>query len=221
MEGRPRICAPIVKDDLNIIKKVAPLVDLFELRLDLIGAEWEELARELKKPWLACNRAQREGGQWRGSEAKRVDEILKAARLGANIVDIELSTPGVEKIAGKIKGKAECLISYHNLKETPPLAKMREIIQKELEAGADICKLVTTAKSLEDNLAVLQLIRGFPGARVVAFAMGDLGAISRLLCPLVGGYFTYAAMKEGLESAPGQMTVGDLRKIYGTLKNGK
>jgi 3-dehydroquinate dehydratase type I len=98
---------------------------------------------------------------------------------------------------------------------------MRRIIQKELEAGADICKLVTTAKSLEDNLAVLQLIREFPGARVVAFAMGDLGAISRLLCPLVGGYFTYAAMKEGLESAPGQMTVGDLRKIYGTLKNGK
>jgi 3-dehydroquinate dehydratase len=35
---------------------------------------------------------------------------------------------------------------------------------------------------------------------------------------MVGGYFTYASIAEGRESAEGQITVGELRKIYGMLK---
>jgi 3-dehydroquinate dehydratase type I len=91
---------------------------------------------------------------------------------------------------------------------------MRELIQKQLEAGADICKVVTTAQKFEDNLAVLQLIADFPKARVVAFAMGPLGFTSRIMCPLVGGDFIYASIETGKEAAPGQIAVGDLRKIY-------
>jgi 3-dehydroquinate dehydratase len=33
-------------------------------------------------------------------------------------------------------------------------------------------------------LTVLQLISGFPGKRIIAFAMGDKGLASRILCPL-------------------------------------
>ena len=54
----------------------------------------------------------------------------------------------------------------------------------------------------------------FPGIKIVSFAMGDLGLISRVLCPLVGGDFTYASIEKGKESAAGQMTVEDLRKLY-------
>jgi 3-dehydroquinate dehydratase-1 len=83
-----------------------------------------------------------------------------------------------------------------------------------LKAGADIAKMVTTARSLEDNLTVLRLISEFPGVRLVAFAMGPLGAVSRVLCPLVGGDFTYTSIEKGKESAQGQMTVKDLSQIY-------
>jgi 3-dehydroquinate dehydratase-1 len=96
---------------------------------------------------------------------------------------------------------------------------MREIIQKQLATGADICKVVTTAKSFQDNLAALQLIKDFPETRVVSFAMGTPGQISRVLCPLLGGYFTYAAVREGRESAEGQISVMDLREIYRMLEN--
>ena len=88
-----------------------------------------------------------------------------------------------------------------------------------MDAGADICKLVTTARRFEDNLAVLELISDFPKARVISFAMGPLGGISRILCPLVGGDFIYASVVEGKESAVGQITVSDLRKIYGMVKD--
>jgi len=216
----PRICAVIVDNDLEAVSKVAPLVDLYEVRLDLIGDGWRELVKQLDKPWLASNRTAGEGGRWRGSEAKRTEELVEAVGLGAGIIDIELGTENLIETVKLIKQGAKCLLSYHDLTGTPPLDAMKEIVRRQLAAGADICKLVTTARKFEDNLAVLQLITDFPKARVVSFAMGDLGLISRILCPLVGGDFSYASVAEGKESAPGQLTVRDLNRIYGMLGDG-
>jgi len=91
---------------------------------------------------------------------------------------------------------------------------MREIVKRQLEAGADVCKIVTTAQRFEDNLTILQLIPEFPKTRIVSLAMGPLGFASRVLCPLVGGDFAYASIEPGKESASGQITVRDLTKIY-------
>lgn len=218
---RPRICAVIVSNDPEEIKRVEPLVELYEVRIDLVGDSWPELVKQLEKPWIACNRSAEEGGSWGGDESKRREELLSAIELGASIVDIELVTGNLKEMVRLVKERAKCLLSFHDLKGTPPLDRMREIVQKELEAGADICKVVTTARGFEDNLAVLQLISDFPQARVVSFAMGPLGSASRILCPLVGGDFIYASAGEGSESAPGQITVRDLSKIYGMLGNGR
>jgi 3-dehydroquinate dehydratase type I len=191
---------------------------LFEVRIDLIGDDWRELVKQLEKPWIACNRSADEGGSWRGSESKRREELLSAIEMGASIIDVELVTGNLKEIVQLIKKKAKCLLSFHDLKGTPPLDRMREIVQREMEAGADICKIVTTAQRFEDNLAVLQLISDFPRERVVSFAMGPLGFASRILCPLFGGDFTYASIEAGKESASGQITAGDLRKIYGMVE---
>ncbi len=215
---RPRICAVIVNNDLEAVREVKPLVDLFEVRIDLIGDDWREVVKRLKKPWIACNRSADEGGSWRGSESKRREELLSAIEMGASIIDVELVTGNLREIVQAIRKKAKCLVSFHDLKETPPLDRMREIVQREMEAGADICKIVTTAQRFEDNLAVLQLISDFPKTRVVSFAMGPLGFASRILCPLVGGDFTYASIGAGRESASGQITVRDLKKIYGMVE---
>ncbi len=215
---RPRICAVIVSNDLQAVKGVEPFVELFEVRIDLIGDDWRELVKQLEKPWIACNRSADEGGSWRGSESKRREELLSAIEMGASIIDVELVTGNLKEIVQLIKKKAKCLLSFHDLKGTPPLDRMREIVQREMEAGADICKIVTTAQRFEDNLAVLQLISDFPRKRVVSFAMGPLGFASRILCPLFGGDFTYASIEAGKESASGQITAGDLKKIYGMVE---
>ena len=212
--NRPRICAVIVDSDLAAIRKVEELTDLFEVRIDLIGDSWQELAKQLNKPWIACNRSVAEGGQWKGDETQRINELLKAIELGADIIDIELETRGLAETIPLIKQRAECLVSFHDLTMTPPLDSLKEIVQRQLVAGADICKIVTTARGFEDNITVLRLISEFPEARVVSFAMGDSGLVSRILCPLVGGDFSYASIEQGRESASGQITVRDLSKLY-------
>jgi len=211
---KPRICAVIVDNDLNALREVEPFVDLFELRIDLVGHGWQELAPQLKKPWIACNRRQDEGGNWPGNEARRIEKLLEAMELGANIVDVELRSSNLDKIVKLVKKRTRCLLSFHDLEKTPPLDEMIPVVQQELAAGADICKLVTTARGVEDNLRVLRLFGEFPGIRLTSFAMGPLGTISRVLCPLVGSDFTYASMEKGKESAHGQLTARDLLSIY-------
>jgi len=209
---RPRICAVIVNNDLKAIEEVEPFVELFEVRIDLIGDGWQELVKHLRKPWIACNRSADEGGSWRGDEKGRIGELVQAAGLGADMVDIELETKNLNEAMQLINTKF--LLSLHEVKATPPLDRMKEIVQRQLEAGAEVCKVVTTAQSFEDNLTVLQLIAEFPETRIVSFAMGPLGLVSRVLCQLVGGDFTYASIEKGKESAWGQITARGLRKLY-------
>ncbi len=215
---KPRICAAIIDKDLEAIREVEPLVELFELRIDLIGEGWADLATKLPKPWIACARSQAEGGNWQGDDAEKTETLITATELGADMVDIELSTSNLAGVIPLIKKQAKCLVSLHELKKTPPLEQLKEIIRKQLSAGADICKVITTAQSPADNLTTLELINEFPKIRVISFAMGPLGFTSRVLCPLVGGYFTYASVGEGRESAPGQLTVRQLKRIYEMMK---
>ena len=216
--SRPKICASIVNSDLKAVKRVESAVDLYEVRIDLIGADWRDIARRLTKPWIACNRKPDEGGVWRGGEEARVAELLSALELGAAMVDIELSTDNLGEVVKQIKKRAECLISYHDMKKTPPLDLMKELVRRQLAAGADVGKVVTTAEKFGDNISTLQLIQEFSGKRIVSFAMGQLGLVSRVLCPMVGGEFIYAAIASGRESAPGQITADAMRQIYKMVK---
>ncbi|MFC2031856.1 type I 3-dehydroquinate dehydratase [Chloroflexota bacterium] len=211
---KSKICASIVNNDLEVVKEIEPLADLFEVRIDLIGDGWQELALQLKKPWIACNRSASEGGSCNEDESRRIEELLEAAEMGADIIDVELRTKNLKDTINIIKKRAKCLLSFHELERTPPFNEMRGTVQRQLEAGADICKLITTARNFEDNIAVLELISAFPEVRLISFAMGPLGAVSRIFCPLVGGDFTYASISKGQESAPGQITVKELRQIY-------
>ena len=214
---RPSLCASIITTDIKAIKDIEPLVDLFEVRIDLIGDGWTEVVKQLKKPWIACNRMVEEGGKWQGNEARRIEKLLQAMELGAKIVDVEYNAKNVDNIISFIRKRATCLLSFHDFEKTPSLETLKQTVQKELKAGADICKIVTFAQSFEDNLTVLQLITEFPGKRVVAFAMGPQGMASRVLAPLAGAYFTYGAVEKGKESAPGQIPVVDMQRLYKIL----
>lgn len=215
---KPAVCTVITQADMTAVTAASPLTDYFEIRIDLIGEGWPEVARKLEKPWLACNRLASEGGAWRGTEAQRKEELLKALNLGAAIIDLELATPNLVKMVEIVKKKARCLISHHNYELTPSPAELKSIVGQELAAGADICKLVSAAHNLEDNLALLRLYKEFQGCRLAVFGMGEAGMLSRVLAPLAGAEFTYAALESGRESAPGQLTASQLAEIYRLLK---
>ena len=218
MAAPPRICVPIVSESQNF-NEAGLLADLYEVRIDLIGRDWRKIASQLKKPWIACNRRVEEGGLWRDNEDKRIRELLSSLDLGAKYIDVELGSLELATIVPKIKGNAEVIISYHNLVDTPPVERLRRIVVNELDAGADICKIVTTANSVSDNIVMLELITFYPAVRMISFAMGMAGQISRVISPLVGGFLTWASSEEGSESAEGQLTVGDIKRIYRCLEN--
>jgi 3-dehydroquinate dehydratase-1 len=211
---KPRICAVITNKDEKALREIEPFAELFEVRIDLIGEGWQDIARQLKKPWIACARSPGEGGRWERNETERIEELVKASELGCEMVDIEVETKDLKKTLPPIKKRTKCLLSFHEPGKTPSLNGLKEIVKKQLEAGADVCKVITTAQSFEDNLTTLKLITEFPKTRMVSFAMGPLGLVSRVLCPLIGGDFTYASIEEGRESAPGQITVRQLSKLY-------
>jgi 3-dehydroquinate dehydratase/shikimate dehydrogenase len=89
----------------------------------------------------------------------------------------------------------------------------------------EFIKLVSTAKSLADNLAVLKLIEEKSlSAQVVGIAMGEEGLVSRVLGPRAGAAFTFASFSDkassdgagsdGLATAPGQVSSRTLRDLY-------
>jgi 3-dehydroquinate dehydratase type I len=216
---KPRICTTVVRNNLAAIQEIESQVDFFEMRLDLIGPDWPELIKFIQKPWIACNRSPEEGGQGHSDEVSRVAELLWAAEAGACIADIEYTTKNLAEIVTLIKAKTQCLISFHDMEGTPSYEKLVGIAESQLKAGADICKIVTMAGCFEDNFPVLKLIRKFPEVKMVAFAMGEAGRISRILSPLIGGYFTYASVAQGMEAAAGQIPVKELNELYGWLTN--
>jgi 3-dehydroquinate dehydratase I len=215
---RSKICAVITGADKAGIETAGQAADIFELRIDLIGKAWPEVARSLDKPWIATNRGISQHGKWSGSEEKRTAELFKAIELGAWMIDIELESPGLSGILSKAKGKTKCMVSHHDWEGTPPASRLEKIVKSGLSAGAYACKVVTTAKGFEDNIRVLKLIGMFPSARIVAFAMGQEGVLSRVMAPLAGAWFTYASIDDKAASAPGQVTVRAMRELYGLIK---
>ncbi|MBN1374928.1 MAG: type I 3-dehydroquinate dehydratase [Dehalococcoidia bacterium] len=213
-----RICAVITDKNFSAVRAVENMADFFELRIDLAGKGWEKLAGKLRKPWIAANRDTAHGGKWRRSEEERVAELFKAVELGADIIDIETDAAGIEDLVKRIKKQTKCMISFHDWEGTPPLDYLEGTVQQQLSLHADLCKVIATARHFDDNITMLDLIKKFPQAGIISFAMGTEGLVSRILCPLVGGYLTYASIKEGGGSAPGQITVAAMHSIYRMIK---
>jgi 3-dehydroquinate dehydratase type I len=87
------------------------------------------------------------------------------------------------------------------------------------DLGAEVVKIVTRARSPADNLRVLELIPKAhqAGRRIVAFCMGPEGRISRIFAHLMGAYLTFASLGTGQESAAGQISIREMRKILEML----
>src|SRR5208283_109454 len=104
------------------------------------------------------------------------------------------------------------LISFHDFTRTKGLEHAADRIQA---FQPDFVKVVSTARTLADNLAVLRLIEDRSlTAQVVGIAMGEEGLVSRVLGPRAGAPFTFASFSDSAATAPGQVTAGTLRDLY-------
>lgn len=208
---------------LNLIQKAEKEhAEYIEVRLDSLNQhrELSDIAHCTDTPLIATNRSTKCQGNFSGSEPERKKILLDAARKGFNYVDIELSTSGLEDmIANLRKIGVKPVISFHDFGGTPPLSRLNEILKREIKSGAHLCKIVTTAKTVEDNLTVLNFVsKASKRAEIICFSMGKLGKPSRLLSPLFGAFFTIASLEEGRKTASGQLTLHQMRTAYPALE---
>ena len=242
------ICIPITaktnKEALQEIGRSCLLADFIELRMDLIadgnladlivairntvGSVKIIVTCRKKDEALLANELPQAKATVEYGKTGKMDLLKKAIEMKVDFVDIEL-TEGKVAI-GELRdycaergGITGIIISYHDIKKTPSLARLQEIFHQSLESGAAVVKIVTFAKSAEDNLKVLSMI---PYAqkysqKIIAMCMGVEGRISRVIAPFMGAYFSFAALDSCAQSAPGQFTVREMRQISNLIRGNR
>jgi len=149
----------------------------------------------------------------------RNDLLLAAAKSGFEYVDIDQAWPDAKNLAERCRATgANIIASAHNFQRTPTQRQLSTMLNSMREVPADICKIVTTATHPRDNLVILNFLEDKSrAAKLVSFAMGSLGIPSRILSPLYGAEFTFAALSPESKTAEGQLTIDDLRGAWKLL----
>jgi len=197
-----------------------------ELRLDSLTKPaaalpkvTEFLAAHRDATVIATCRRKSLGGHFDGSLKAELEVLSAAAEAGCQIVDLEVESAEeaaprqLDQLRAKLREAGTALlVSFHDFSRTKALDKAAARIEA---FQPDFVKVVSTAKSLADNLAVLKLIAERSlSAQVVGIAMGEEGLISRVLGPRTGAAFTFASSADGAETAPGQVTARTLLDLY-------
>ena len=205
--GLEKICC--VVDSAQVVGKAKQRCKLVEARLDLLGVNFGlKVVKELSSFGLkviATLRDWREGGRYRGPPKEKLNVLEKALGFGAWLVDVEYRFELVDETLERLRGKV--ILSHHNFEYTPEPEMLYAIAGDMLRSGATLAKVVTTARRLEDNFRLLGLNVRWPG-KVVAFAMGSIGRLSRILAPAYGAPYTYATL--GKPVAPSQPTIDEI-----------
>ena len=221
-----RICVAITgATPQEMLEKAAEAVrenTFIEFRLDYLPKplaampklkNFLELRREVTA--IATCRRKVNGGKFTGSIASELEVLSKAAACGFQLLDVELQTAEAMKPADwkKLRGQgAALLISYHDFKTTKDLEKIYARIRP---LRPDFIKIVTTARSLADNVTMMRFLESKRDeGNVVGICMGDHGVISRVLGLRAGSRFTFASATVGEETAPGQIAARTLIEAY-------
>jgi 3-dehydroquinate dehydratase type I len=195
--------------------------DFIEIRLDLLSPDMnlEDIATYTNIIKIGTNRSSSQGGKFSENEEARFKTLSNTSKAGFDYIDIEDSVENLEAKIESLKDQgSKIIISHHNIVSTPTLTELEKTLNKNSEFKGDVYKIVTTAKSIEDSLVTLDFLNSASkNFKIVCFAMGDYGKISRIASPFFGGFFTIASLNKGDETAKGQLTIGELKKIYQTL----
>lgn len=217
------ICAVITEETVEAsrtaIEQAASEAELIELRLDYLKdfdfTEPQNLRPLLEGkplPVIITCRAVEEGGRQRIPDEIRLRLLIEGARQFADYCDIEAAHYAE---AAKLRPDiSKLIVSYHNFEETP--ANLESIYESICALPAAVHKIATRANSVTDNLAIFRLLdrANEEGRKLIALAMNEAGLCTRLLGPSRGSFLTYATLRRGVESAPGQITCKELRQLY-------
>ncbi len=201
------------------VKPILDMVDVVEIRLDAMDSvNVAKCCELLSKPLLFTHRPGWEGGEYSGSEERRIKPLFDAISHQADFIDFELNADSRfrrQLLDAMAVTKTKMIISSHDFQHTPDADRLSDILMEQIDSGADIGKIVTVAHDSFDVLRVLNLLEqaADKNFQLCAFCMGKTGRISRVVSLFFGGFMTYGALNEAQATAPGQLSVAKLTNI--------
>lgn len=200
----------------NQIKISLKKSDYIEVRFDFLKPEkipeaLEKIKKDLNR--IVCTlRPKSEGGVFSGTETERVSILKLIAEYNPFLLDVEYNTLKKNNHLVKyLKGtKTDLLVSWHDFKKTPTLYNLKTQLSQMSKFSNNI-KIVTTAKNINDSTTILQLYSKKGKINLIAFAMGEVGRMSRILCLHLGSPYTYVSL--GKAVSPGQFSIDEVKKI--------
>lgn len=241
-EGLPKICVPMVGETIaelleeaNFLKEID--LDVIEWRVDFFKdvTNLDKVKQALQaiktvlseKPIIFTFRSAKEGGQKEVTTSFyfELNNFIVESKL-VEIIDVELfnderDVKELVKVAHE-NGVA-VIISNHNFHETPEKKEIIARLCKAQELGGDIPKIAVMPTCAQDVITLLDATRimneEYAKGPIITMSMAGKGIISRLSGELFGSALTFGAAKK--VSAPGQISVVELRKIIQLLHNNK
>ena len=214
------ICTVIQNKTAAQIEEILQHVEMAEIRLDrcsLTDSE-TETCFESDVPLVAtCRVSEVMASDPSLSEIKAAslceERLCRAIKAGARYVDVEVEAP--KYMSKRVRSCAQengtvFIKSFHDFSGTGSCEELKAVVEKCLHIGADIVKIVTTARTADEAERVLSLYDEFAPENLIAFSMGDAGRESRMQCLAKGAPYTYAALTEEDAAAPGQWSAAEM-----------
>ncbi|MGA2965764.1 MAG: type I 3-dehydroquinate dehydratase, partial [Terriglobales bacterium] len=221
----PKVCLALSGDTaeemLATAESMARDNPLLEFRLDYLKQPLAALAKirrflethRYATAIATCRRAA-SGGKFKGSLGAQLEVLSKAHAAGCQIVDLELESAlrAKPEALARLRSRAGLIVSFHDFHGTRHL---EQTLGKMLKVPADFYKVVSTATTLSDNVAMMKFVQAESDQHaLIGLCMGEQGIISRVLSVRAGSVFTFGAVNAGLKTAAGQVSVADLHGAY-------
>lgn len=235
LETKARVCVPVCVRSAgeldDAVARASALADVIELRLDCLedGEVVDAFARlagiVTKTPlnFIITNRPAGQGGRRALDARERLDfwrrtsELLSDADVRSRVyADVELDlleSTHAERLREILEGFT-LICSQHDFRQTPP--DLGALYERMARTGARVLKVAAQAVDVTDCVSVLALVERArrDGLEMIAVSMGEAGLLTRVLAPAFGAALTYGSLERGRETAPGQLSVRELRELY-------
>lgn len=213
------ICLSIGTPGLSKVTEALSKSQLAEIRLDLTNLNREETVTifKTKKDLIATCRTYELSLE---ESEKRLMWAILGTRVkkgtGNRYIDLDFDSPEdyrTDLIWAARRVGFKIILSYHNFNETESLERLLEIYESCIKRGADIVKIVTNAKTIQECSRVLQLYSKTRKNTLVAFSIGDKGRFTRLVAHFLGSPFIYCTLNQDKATAPGQLNLTEAEKL--------
>ena len=193
-------------------------MDFLEARVDAFSKETDCAALEkglsrLRVSLIVTVRHLLEGGVGSLTLVQR-RALFRRFLPYASLIDVELrSVESLKDVIDEARSQGiGIILSHHEFRKTPALARLEKLERKAAGAGCEVFKVAATARTARDLAVLLEFLttRRPKGPALAVMGMGDFGKISRLVLGSAGSVLNYGYLDK--EQVSGQWPAALLKE---------